>query len=122
MRLWHAPQERQGIVEIYFKTRKLERVFNSEPKLRKQFGDRRARAIAMRLAVLRNARTLSDVPTDPPERRHKLAGKRKGQYAVDLDHPYRLVFEPHRESVGGGEADAGGGVKAITIIEVTDYH
>lgn len=109
-------------MEIYFKTRKLKQVFDSERKLKKKFGDQMAAKLAARLAVLRNARTLSDVPTTTPDRRHKLAGERKGQYAVDLDHPYRLVFEPHRESVGGGEADAGGGVKAITIIEVTDYH
>ena len=109
-------------MEIYFKTRKLKQVFDSERKLRKQFGDRRARAIAMRLAVLKSASTLNDAPNTPPDRRRKLAGERKGQYAVDLDHRYRLVFEPHRESVGGGEAADAAGMKAITIIEVTDYH
>ena len=111
-------------MDIFFKTRKLAKVFNSERELRKQYGDRMARTIAIRLAVLKHARTLSMVPVTPPDRRHRLAGKRKEQYAVDLVHPHRLVFEPRRGSVGAGnDADHDtGGVTAITIVEVIDYH
>ena len=74
-------------MDIFFKTRKLAKVFNSERELRKQYGDRVARTIALRLAVLKHARTLAMVPATPPDRRHCLAGKRKEQYAVDLVHP-----------------------------------
>ena len=111
-------------LDIFFKTRKLAKVFNSERELRKQYGNRMARTIAIRLAVLKHARTLSMVPVTPPDRRHRLAGKRKEQYAVDLVHPHRLVFEPRRGSVGAGnDADHdAGGVTAITVVEVTDYH
>ena len=111
-------------MDIFFKTRKLARVFNSERELRRQYGNRMARTIAIRLAVLKNARELSTVPVTPPDRRHRLAGKRKEQYAVDLVHPYRLVFEPRRSSAGAGDiADHDtGGVTAITIVEVIDYH
>ena len=111
-------------MDIFFKTRKLARVFNSERELRKRYGDRMAKAIAMRLAVLKHARTLSMVPTTPPERRHRLAGKRREQYSLDLVHPHRLVFEPRRSSgaaIDGEDGDTGG-VTAITVIEVTDYH
>ena len=111
-------------MDIFFKTRKLARVFNSQRELRKQYGDRMARTIAIRLAVLKNARRLSMVPVTLPDRRHGLAGKRKKQYAVDLVHPYRLVFEPRRSSAGAGSVadhDAGD-VTAITIVEVMDYH
>lgn len=109
-------------MDISFKTSKLKRVFNSEHQLKKKYGDRMARVIATRLAVLKNAAALSDVPNIPPERRHKLAGNRKGQYAVDLVQPHRLVFEPHRESAQGGKTADAGDVDAITIIEVIDYH
>ena len=82
-----------------------------------------ARTIMTRLAVLREAPTLSMVPTLPPNRRHQLHGDRAGQYTVDLTHPYRLIFEPSDMSVqetgSGINTDA---VTAITIIEVTDYH
>ena len=111
-------------MDIFFKTRKLAKVFNSERELRKQYGDRMARTIAIRLAVLKHARALSMVPLTPPDRRHRLAGKRKAQYAVDLVHPYRLVFEPRRDSADAGDAanrDTAG-VTAITIVEVIDYH
>ena len=110
-------------MKIVFRTRKLARIFNSTNALRRQYGDRMARTIMTRLAVLREAPTLSMVPTLPPNRRHQLYGDRAGQYAVDLPHPYRLIFEPTDTSV----QEAGGGINtdavtAITIIEVTDYH
>lgn len=78
----------------------------------------------MRLAALRSAQTLAMVPATPPERRHLLSGGRRGQYAVDLVHPYRLVFEPAHDPVprttdGGIDIDR---VTAITIMEVVDYH
>ena len=77
-----------------------------------------------RLAVLKNARTLSRVPTTRPERRHQLSGRRSKQYAVDLKHPYRLVFKPDHEPIplredGGVDTDR---VTAITVIDVVDYH
>ena len=111
-------------MDIAFKTRKLQRVFNSERALNATYGYRMARTIAIRLAVLKNARVLAMVPTNPPERRHQLSAKPSGQYAVDLVHPFRLVFEPNHDSVprlADGGIDVGH-VTAITIIEVIDYH
>lgn len=82
-----------------------------------------ARTIMTRLAVLREAPTLSTVPTMPPDRCHQLHGNRAGQYAVDLTHPYRLIFEagdtPGCKAGGAIKTDE---VAAITIIEVIDYH
>ena len=77
-----------------------------------------------RMAVLQEAETLDQVPVIPPERRHQLRGDRAGQYAVDLVHPYRLVFTPCDDPVprkpdGGIDTTR---VTAITILEVTDYH
>ena len=110
-------------MEIIFRNKKLAQTFNSYTALRKAHGDRMARRIMTRLAVLREAPTLSMVPTLPPNRRHQLHGKRAGQYAVDLIHPYRLIFEPADTPArkAGGEMNADE-VTAITIIEVIDYH
>lgn len=90
----------------------------------KRYGDRMARSVQNRMGVLRHAKTLSMVPTRPPERRHLLTVDRKGQYAVDLVHPYRLIFEPSHDPIplhddGSIDTDQ---VTAITIVEVTDYH
>ena len=111
-------------MDIAFSTRKLARTFNSGSALAKEYGDRMARTIQIRLAVLRNARTLALVPTSPPDRRHLLTGRRSGQYAVDLVHPFRLVFEPNHDPVPQTE-DGGidiNQVTAVTITEVVDYH
>ena len=111
-------------MDIDFVRQTLEKIFNSQTALKRAFGDRMARTIAMRMVVLRHARTLSMVPVTRPERRHPLAGGRAGQYAVDLVHPKRLVFQPNhapmpRKEDGGIDTDQ---VTAITIIEVIDYH
>ena len=52
---------------ISFNSRKLERNFNAAASLQKNYGDRMAKAIMKRMAVLRAARNLALVPTMPPE-------------------------------------------------------
>jgi proteic killer suppression protein len=111
-------------LDIAFRTRKLEKTFNSAGELQKAYGARMAKAIMIRLAVLKAARTLALVPTTPPDRRHQLRGDRDEQFAVDLVHPHRLVFEANhdplpRKDDGGIDVEQ---VTAITIIEVIDYH
>lgn len=111
-------------MDIAFRTRKIEKTFNSAGALRKAHGARMAKAIMLRLAVLKNARNLGLLPTTPPERRHQLRADRDEQFAVDLVHPYRLVFEPNhdplpRKDDGGIDTDQ---VTAITIVDVIDYH
>ena len=111
-------------MDIAFRTRKLERTFNSADALQKAYGTRMARMIMNRLAVLKAARALALVPTTPPERRHQLHGDRDEQFAVDLVHPRRLVFEPNHEPLPRRD-DRGidtEQVTAITIIAVIDYH
>ena len=78
----------------------------------------------LRLAVLEAAYTLDLVPTTPPDRRHQLRGGRDEQFAVDLVHPHRLVFEANHDPIPR-KADGGVDVEqvtAITIIDVIDYH
>ena len=111
-------------MDIAFRTRKLEKTFNSAVALKRACGAQMVRVIMTRLAVLRAARNLALVPTSRPERAHRLCGDRDGQYAVDLVHPYRLVFEighaPFPRTEEGG-VDAGQ-VTAIVIVDVVDYH
>ena len=111
-------------MDIAFRTRKLETTFNSTKALHRAYGSRRAKVIMMRLAILKAAKTLEQVPATPPDRRHQLRGDRDEQYAVDLVHPYRLIFEPNRDPLP--RKDDGGidtqQVSAITIMEVIDYH
>lgn len=109
---------------IGFKDRKLAKVFNSEKGLKKKYGEHMGRLIERRMAVFRAAPALEDVSHKPPERRHELEGKRKGTFAVDLKHPYRLVFKPAhnplpRKEDGGIDLRK---VTAIIILDVENYH
>ena len=111
-------------MDIGFRTRKLERTFNTVAALRKTYGAQMAKVIMMRMAVLKTARNLALVPSTRPERRHQLSGAREGQFAVDLVHPHRLVFEPSHQpppckDEGGIDTQQ---VTAITILDVIDYH
>lgn len=111
-------------MEIEFKNKKLANIFNSQDNLRKQYGAEQAKTIRIRMGVLSAARTLKEVPHTPPDRKHELSGQRKGQFAVDLKHPFRLVFEPNHEPIpltpdGGIDLAK---ITSITIISVEDYH
>ena len=81
-------------MEITFSNKKLEKLANDDSKCLKEFGKLRADKYKIRLSQLRFAQTLEDVRMMPGNY-HELTGNRKGQWACDLDQPYRLVFEPH---------------------------
>ncbi|HAM44747.1 MAG TPA: killer suppression protein [Propionibacteriaceae bacterium] len=109
---------------MLFRTKKLARVFNSEKLLVQVYGPDNARLIMRRMSVLNAVPTLAEVPNTPPERRHELKGDRAGQFAVDVKHPYRIVFVPVGDPVPK-LADGGydlARITAIEILEVEDYH
>ena len=101
----------------------MEKIFNSKKLLQKEYGEQ-AKKIMMRMAVLKSAPCLATIPVVKPERMHELSGNRKGTFAVDLKHPFRLVFEPVEEPVpkkkdGGIDLDK---IITIRILAVEDYH
>lgn len=110
-------------MDITFKTIKMEKVFNSERELDREYG-KQANAIKRRMVVLRAAKNLDRVSHLPPERCHELQPLGRGLYAVDLKHPWRLVFAvanepiPRRDDQGVDKAN----VTAIEMRSVEDYH
>ena len=114
----------ENLVDISFKNKKLQNVFISSVNLIREYGAMNARVIMRRMAFLKAAPTLSDVPHRPPERCHQLEGRRKNQFAVDVKHPYRIVFKPEHDPVPKTK-DGGIDLTQITVIEVQgieDYH
>ena len=110
-------------MNISFKDKKIQKMFNSARLLERKYG-KNAKYIKRRMAVLRASNDLSNVPIVKPERCHVLKGDRKGLFAVDLMHPYRLVFLPNHDPVPKIE-DGGIDLTKITsiiIISVEDYH
>jgi proteic killer suppression protein len=111
-------------MNIVFGTSKLKRTLCSEKELVKTYGPENAKKIKIRMAFLQAAKSLAEVPVNPPFRRHQLEGRYKGCFAVDLKHPFRLIFEPNNNPVpvlndGGFDLAA---ITEIKIISVEDYH
>jgi toxin HigB-1 len=111
-------------MDITFRDERLAKIFNSEKNLVREYGYENAKKIKYRMAILSTANSLDEVPSRPPERRHELVGNRKGQFAVDVRHPKRLIFKPNhnplpRKDDGGLDLKK---IYAITIIELEDYH
>jgi proteic killer suppression protein len=111
-------------MDIVFSNTKLQKIFNVEKDLVRTFGAENARILMRRMAILRAASNLEEVSHLPPTRRHELSGNRKGQFAVDLKHPQRLIFSPCHDPLPCKE-DGGINQKqvtVITIVGVEDYH
>ncbi len=98
-------------MNITFKNKKLEKLSADFKLCTKHMGYRRAELFFKRLNALNLVDSLDDVKTFPG-RFHELTGDRKGQWGCDLDHPYRLIFQP---LLIQGEVN-------IQIIEIIDYH
>jgi proteic killer suppression protein len=110
-------------MEISFDDGKLEKLANDFNRCQREMGQIRAKLYNKRLGDLRNAQTLEDV-RHLPGHYHELTGDRKGQWACDLDQPYRLVFIPHETPI---PTDEHGKyiwleIKGVEIIEIANYH
>ena len=111
-------------MKITFKTVKLQKIFDDQKKLVAEFGTPMFKKIRIRMSVLSAATTLAQVPQAKPDRCHQLEGKRRGTFAVDLMHPFRLIFKPKHKPVPTDENGAIDlhGVTSIEIQTVEDYH
>lgn len=110
-------------MDILFCNSKLEKECCDAQARRRRHGDERARRLGRRLDELRAAATLAVMRT-LPGRCHELKEDRKGQLAIDLDGPYRLIFEPADEPYpldGNGSLDWNR-VTIIRVLLIGDYH
>ncbi|WP_104372708.1 type II toxin-antitoxin system RelE/ParE family toxin [Desulfocucumis palustris] len=111
-------------MDIYFSCAKLQKACNLEQESIKKWGPEIAKKVRQRLSELKAADSLSDISHLPPPRLHELTGERKGRFAVDLQQPFRLVFEPAHDPIplnGSGGIDRSK-ITAILINGVEDYH
>ena len=109
-------------VEISFKTNKLAKTLNSGKLIIKHFGSS-AKKIKIRLDDMANVGNLEILMT-LPGRHHPLSGDRKGQFACDLVHPFRLIYEPNNNPLPLDDNNIliYNKVTSVEIIEITDYH
>lgn len=107
-------------MELHFKNSKLKKQCEDPQKAQKIYGARIGNILTQRVGELSAATNLLDIKYIPAARLHKLKGKRSNEYAVDLVHPFRLVFTPIiSENVDIDQLER---INIVRIEEVTDYH
>lgn len=110
-------------MDITFSNHKLLKMANDKNLAIRKLGPVRAKLFNVRLDDMDAATTLEDV-RHLPGNYHELKADRKGEWACDLDQPYRLVFKPHEDPI---PTDENGKyiwieITGVEIIEITNYH
>lgn len=108
---------------IIFADKKLAKVANDDRKRDREYGSIRSGKIKLRLSQLSAATVLEDV-RNLAGNYHELRENRKGEWACDLDQPYRLIFKPIEHPIPlnkNGQYDWNA-ITGITIIEIVNYH
>ena len=122
--LFYTTYNRGECVDISFPDRKLQKICNDRRRLIAEYGEQNGKKIMLRLTELSLADNLAEIPTTPPPRRHQLKNYRKGQFAVDIKDPFRIVFTPNHDPIpllsdGGIDIEK---VTRINVIWIGDYH
>lgn len=98
-------------MQITYKNRRIERVCTDVSAAEKAYGREMADKISMRIGQISMADAIEQMIQNHIGRCHALTNNRKGQYAMDLVHPYRLILTKQ-----------GDRVQIAHIIEIVDYH
>jgi len=111
-------------MDIMFSSNRLRKQLSESRIIEKDFGRDRAKRLRQVMASLRAAPNLGVFapPYSKPYRCHELKGNRKGQFALDVKHPFRLTLCP----MDGNDLEDGKlNWQTITVIQikkVEDYH
>ena len=98
-------------MDITYRTKKLEKICTNAKAAEMAHGREMAYKIHQRIDEISAADSVEMMMEFHIGRCHPLTQNRKGQYAVDLVHPYRMVFEKH-----------GNTIQIAHILEIVDYH
>ena len=98
-------------MEITFKNKKIKKVCEDASFAERKYGKRTAELLHQRIDEIKASDSVEIMVKFRIGRCHPLTNNRKGQYAVDLEHPYRLIFEK-----------VGDEIQIANIIEIVDYH
>lgn len=98
-------------MDITYKNKKIKRVCTDANAAEKAYGRKMAEKIQQRIDQITAADSVEMMIEFHIGRCHPLKQNRKGQYAVDLVHPYRLVFEKKGDEI-----------QIAIVLEIVDYH
>ena len=104
-------------MDIIFIDKKMKRFYESHSTALKNLGDRNAKIFVQRIQEIEAANTIAILET-LPGRLHSSHGTNKGQYALDMLHPKRLIIQPllDKDQVSPNQATK------VMILGITDYH
>ena len=110
-------------MEVTYKNNTLRKYAENAKFSVQKLGPRRSELYLKRIGDLLAAETLEDV-RHLPGNFHDLKENRKGQWACNLDNPYRLIFEPHEKPI---PTNPNGQyiwceIKGVEILEIDNYH
>lgn len=98
-------------MDITYRNKKIEKICTDAKTAEKTYGKEMSEKIHQRIDEITAADTVEMMIRFRIGRCHSLTQNRKGQYAVDLVHPYRLVFEK-----------SGNEIQIANVLEIVDYH
>ena len=109
-------------MELTYKNEKLKKLcedpkYNKE--LVKKYGSDVAKKLPQRIQELKSFNSLNDVPVTLPFRRHKLDGKREGEFAINITNQYRLIFKQKDNNIIIEDLRE---IKEIEIMEVSKHY
>jgi proteic killer suppression protein len=98
-------------LKIVYSKKRIERVCTNASIEIKEYGKEMSYKIHQRIDEIHAADTVEEMIQFRVGRCHPLQGDKKNQYAVDLVHPFRLIFEKVEREI-----------RVVNIIEIVDYH
>lgn len=98
-------------MDVRYKNKKLQKICTDAETTRASYGKEMARQIHFRIDQLKVAESVQKLISGRIGRCHRLEGKRQGEYAMDLQQPYRLIFR-----------ELGTGIQIVMVLEIMDYH
>lgn len=98
-------------LEVTYKNKSIQKVCTNANAARKEYGGEMAKKIHARIDQILAMDTVEELVLFRVGRCHPLHGDREGQYAMDLVHPYRLVF-----------TKIGNEIQIAEVQEIVDYH
>ena len=98
-------------MDITYKNSKIKKICTDAKTAERTYGRDMADKIHQRIAEIDASDTVEMMVHFHIGRCHPLVHNRKGQYAMDLVHPYRLVFEKKGDEI-----------QIANILEIVDYH
>ena len=109
-------------MELTYKNNKLKKLcedssYNSE--LKEKYGKDVSIKLPQRIIELKAFDSVFQIPVTPPYRRHKLKGKRKDEFAIDITRQYRLIFKNNENNI---LIDDLKNIKKIIIMEVSKHY